>query len=447
MISINSFLIHFNTLCPNYKKGVLVAVSGGADSICLLHLFHQLNIYVEAAHINYGLRAEDSDMDMELVTQTCKIWEIPLHVKKVNSGELEQISNNIQEAARILRYEYFNQIIQQTQLDYIATAHHSDDQAETVLFNIIRGKFKLGLSGIPATNENIVRPLLIYSKKEIVAHLENNKVAYRTDQSNFTNDYTRNEIRNTILPLLEKINPKVSTHLNHLAEHAQFANFAIDEFMAHESNKFVVDLAENRLNIYPEKINCPKMFKPHIFYHLLQSFGFNFSQCISIADANSHTSGSIFETAHYVLYKHDDYYRLQGRNVNNSSVNTTIKSFPNEINCGGKRYSLDIVAWSNQFDLRKIDGWCVQIDWGDEVIVTNIEAGDKMIPLGMKGFKKISDILIDNKVPLFEKPTVKKILINNQVAAIIPVGIDERYKVTDTTKLVLSIKPLPDIQH
>lgn len=440
MITPNSFLEQLKQICPDHNNGILVAVSGGADSICLLHLLHQSGIRIEAAHVNYGLRAHDSELDMKFVIDFCQSHNIPLHTKVVAKGELEAISNNTQEAARILRYNYFHELISNLNLKYVATGHHSDDQAETVLFNITRGQFKSGLAGIPSKNEHIIRPLLAFSRQDIEAYLSNNQLEYRIDQSNYTDDYNRNEIRNTVLPLLKNINPQVSAHLNQLAAHARFANFAIDQWIEKELANFVVQHADDTLDIFPDKIHCTDEFKPHVLYHILQHYGFNFLQCISISNIANVSSGSKFESSSYVLFKHDRFYHLQPQVVATNTSKIRIQSFPAQFNCGQTSYSIDMLEWKNQFDVKTFDGWCININAHDEVVITNIEPGDRMMPLGMKGFKKISDILIDKKTPLYQKPFVRKILVNNLIAALIPIGVDERFKVNGESKTILCIR-------
>jgi tRNA(Ile)-lysidine synthase len=442
MITPNSFLEHLKQICPNHQSGILVAISGGADSVCLLHLLSQCGVPIQAAHVNYGLRANDSELDMEFVIQLCSTHNIPLHIKTVTKGELEIISNNTQEAARTLRYNFFHDLIQSLNLQYIATGHHSDDQAETVLYNIIRGKFKTGLAGIPQLNQHIIRPLLVFGRKDIEAYLLANKLEFRTDLSNITNDYTRNKIRNNILPLLENINPKASIHLNQLAAHARFANFAIADWVTRESKNFIIHVDHNCMDIYPEKIECSDEFKPHVLHHILQNFGFNFLQCVSISKPANHNNGTKFESEKFVLFKHNQLFHLEPRSASIKTSIVQLQTFPTTIACAQSNYRIDLIEWNNQFDLRKINGWCIKVNADDEIMVADIEPGDRMIPLGMSGFKKVSDILIDKKVPLYQKLFVKKITLNGEICALIPIGIDERYKVNDRTQTVLCIMPI-----
>jgi len=208
MLSLDSFNEEINKITGDFtQKKILLAVSGGADSMVMLDLFRkrsaeQLDFMISAAHINYKLRGKDSDLDQKLVEDYCEKHKIPLFVYSVSEKDNKPENGSIQLWARELRYHFFHQICEENNIDFIATAHHLNDQLETFFINLMRGSGLKGLSGIPANENKILRPLLAFTKEEIYDFAEKNSVPFREDISNKKNDYLRNKIRNLIVPEL-----------------------------------------------------------------------------------------------------------------------------------------------------------------------------------------------------------------------------------------------------
>ncbi|MCR4920234.1 MAG: tRNA lysidine(34) synthetase TilS [Bacteroidaceae bacterium] len=201
------------------NRRVLVALSGGADSVALLHILHSLNHPVIAAHCNFTLRGEESERDEQFVRDLCQRFGIPCHVKRFETRSYAAIHHlSIETAARALRYEWFEALRQATDCSCVAVAHHIEDQAETILLKIIRGTGIRGLTGMHPVRNKIVRPLLCLHKQEILRYLASNDLNYVTDSTNLERDALRNRIRLDVIPLLETINPKVSTSLSRMAE-------------------------------------------------------------------------------------------------------------------------------------------------------------------------------------------------------------------------------------
>jgi tRNA(Ile)-lysidine synthase len=190
---------------------VIVALSGGADSVCLLHLLSglrdKLGLSLEACHVNHMLRGEASDRDEDFVRELCSRLGIPLHVRRVDVNSLRQKHQSLEECAREARYSCFDEIGTNA---LVATAHTADDNTETVLFNLIRGTGLRGLCGIPPVRANFIRPLIETAKSDILAYLEERNVEYITDESNYSDEFTRNNLRLNVIPLLEKINPSLT---------------------------------------------------------------------------------------------------------------------------------------------------------------------------------------------------------------------------------------------
>ena len=206
-----------HNLIENNSK-LLIALSGGPDSVFALHFFHQFkNKYkaeLIAAHVNHNLRGNDSEQDQIFCEKICSELKIPIFIKSVEVEKFARKNNqSVEEAARNLRYNFFEEISNQEKVDYIITAHNSDDNTETILLNLIKGTGLSGLSGIPVKRGKIVRPILSLSKKEIVEFLELNKINFRIDKSNYENDFERNKLRNIVIPEIEKINPSLNSTL------------------------------------------------------------------------------------------------------------------------------------------------------------------------------------------------------------------------------------------
>jgi tRNA(Ile)-lysidine synthase len=220
---------------------IIVALSGGADSVCLIHVLRDLNVAIEACHINHMLRGEASERDEEFVRELCSRLGVRLHVRRIDVKSLQKKHQSIEECAREVRYSYFFEIGKDS---LIATAHTANDNAETILLNMTRGTGLKGLCGIPPKRGNIIRPLIETTRAEIIAYLKEKNVGYVTDETNYSDEFTRNNLRLNIIPLLEKINPSFTESITRMSRILR----EDDEFMskiavscleeAHEKNNF-----------------------------------------------------------------------------------------------------------------------------------------------------------------------------------------------------------------
>ncbi len=214
-LSLRQFFIKNPLLC---NKKIAVALSGGPDSVCLLYLLNEIknefSLTLSAAHLNHGIRGAEADRDEAFCVSLCKKLNIPITVKKVSVPSLKQKNESTELAARRIRYEF----LENTEADFIATAHNKDDSAETFLFNLIRGTGVKGLTGIPVIRDRFVRPLLDFSKKDILEYLSANNIDYVLDSTNKQNKYSRNKIRNKVFPELEKINSAAKENIINLSE-------------------------------------------------------------------------------------------------------------------------------------------------------------------------------------------------------------------------------------
>ena len=208
---VQKFKEHININFPFLKdKKLLIAISGGVDSVILTHLFSELNFDISLAHCNFQLREKESDLDEEFVKLLSQKTSNQIFTIKFDTEKFASKNKfSIQIAARELRYNWFQKIIKKHSFDYVLTAHHADDNLETFLINLTRGSGLDGFTGIPRINGNIVRPLLAFSREEILAYAKTNTIDWREDASNATTKYIRNKIRHKVLPVLKEINPNL----------------------------------------------------------------------------------------------------------------------------------------------------------------------------------------------------------------------------------------------
>mgnify|MGYP000094047768 FL=1 len=261
---------------------ILIAVSGGIDSMALAHWMHSEGFRIGIAHINYQLRGVDSNLDEELVTAFSKSWNIPFHILKASMPE----NVNTQEWARNERYAFFNSLLDSEGYTKIATAHHLDDQAETVFMNLLRGTGIKGMGGIPRRRGEIVRPLLDITRAEIEDYIKENKVPYRSDSSNSKLDYTRNQIRHKLMPLLDEIGND-----SRLKLHRSLKLLEQDKLAINALSKSIVRATPNGFRVNLDSI--PEEVRHIWLYHAMHEFNFNRTQC---ADLLRGSNGAIVES-------------------------------------------------------------------------------------------------------------------------------------------------------
>lgn len=284
MLSSETFLQKITALenRPAQKK-FLLAVSGGVDSMVLMHLFQALGFEFQVAHVNYKLRAESSDLDQKMVEDYCSRNGIKCHVYEVSETD-EKPESSVQLWARNLRYEFFFSILDKEKIDFIVTAHHLNDELETFLINLSRGSGIRGLSGIPASENRIFRPLLDYSKKEIYSFAEENDIPFREDESNAKNDYLRNRFRNTIIPEIEKISPKFLEQFGNSLSYLNDAN----RFIQNETEKKIAEVSpgfeKERFTINKKELLASEHF---IITEIIRRLGFSGDEINKVISAEN----------------------------------------------------------------------------------------------------------------------------------------------------------------
>ena len=428
----------------NKNQLYLVALSGGADSVALLLALKKLGYNIEAAHCNFHLRGEESDRDEDFCKNLCRELDIKLHLAHFDTqtnASLHGIS--IEMAARNLRYNYFEALLKDINASAVCVAHHKDDSAETLLLNLVRGTGIEGLTGIKSKNNRIVRPFLCVRRNEIVNYLEQQNQLFVTDSSNLVNDVQRNKIRLDVMPLLQTINPLVVEHLNQTGEYIEEAASILNTALEQMQNRVVLLKTEEQTIIDIERLE-KEQSSNYLLWYILKNYGFNAAQIKQISCGLKTSVGRVWESATHALTINNnkiiveplftcdtkEYHLIEeGLYYLKSKLSIEIKQ---------ELYSID-----NGFSKDPKDVW---ID-ADKVVfplsIRLIKEGDRMIPLGMKGSKLISDILTDTKVSYFDRQR-QYVLLNNDQQIIWLVGrrIDDRYKITSSTKTVLKIKLL-----
>lgn len=422
--------------------GFIIAVSGGADSISLLHAFKYLNLKIMALHCNFKLRGKESDMDEQFVKRFCDIYGIPLSVKEFDTtGYAKANGVSIEMAARELRYAWFREMKTKKKMDYIVVGHHADDLAETFFINVCRGTGIKGLTGIKPVNGDILRPLLPCSRTDILKYIEDNQLGFRTDSTNNSLDYVRNRIRHQVIPVFKEINPAFRETMEDNCENLKETEL-IFRYGIEQLQEQVMECEENEILIDIQKtLGTPAPYT--LLYETLKPFGFNKTQICDILRSHEATPGRQFIAGNHILTKGRRYWRL----FNNSEQTETYIKIDRE---GEFRINDKIFRFTNfpmppDFTIPQ-DASTACMD-ADKVVfpilIRNWQTGDYFCPIGMKkSKKKLSDFFTDQKLSAKQKKECLLLLSDNKIAWIIGSRLDERFKITSFTRNILMIEVL-----
>lgn len=408
-------------LISSHQETILVALSGGADSVALLRILLKLGYSCIAAHCNFWLRAEESLRDEEFVTQLCQELKVPLYKTSFDTfSYAEQKSISIEMAARELRYNWFYELKETIHIDSIAIAHHIDDTIETLLLNLIRGTGIKGLTGIPPRNQDIIRPLLCLYREEIEEYLQSIGQAFVTDSTNLETEYTRNKIRLNLLPLMEEINPSVKKTLNETigylreTEHIYLEAIKKGIKQVYKNNK--IDIAKLLQEPSPSSL----------LYEILHPKGFTSQQIESIHNSLYEQPGKQFFSSKWRVLKDRDYLLIEEKDK---------KTTPPQLEFEEVEYNTDFIIPKDKeiacFDKNKLK---------EPLTIRKWQQGDYFIPFGMKGRKKISDYLTDEKFSRFDKENVWLLCSGENIAWIINERTDQRFRIDKETQRVVIVK-------
>lgn len=428
--------IERHALCKTTDK-ILLAVSGGLDSMVMFHLMKNAGFRVGVAHCNFQLRGEESLADEALVRATSVQRQVPFFSRKFETARhatAERIS--IQMAARDLRYTWFEDLLAKEGYDYVATAHHFNDVIETVFMNMVRGTGIDGLIGISPKKQRVIRPLLFASRRMLLDYAVEHEVAWREDASNLKDDYPRNFIRHQVIPRLEELNPNFEgtfrdTH-ERLTGAVQFSASHIKSFKTQavtvSGHSLSVDIAKIRT------LESPAV----MLWEIIKDFGFKYDHCKKVVA--DHQPGKVFfSVSHQLVVDRDLYLIAPKRTLAFATVE--IEEGQRECHEGGQWLAFTH-AEQPGYILRK-DSALAQLD-ADllryPLTWRTWRAGDYFTPLGMAQEKKLSDFLIDLKIPFHHKADVTVLESGGDIVWVVGYRISERYKVKPETRRVLVIE-------
>lgn len=436
---LQKILSHQNNLKKEDK--LILAISGGVDSMVMLHLFYSLKYEIVVAHCNFQLRGEESDLDENLVRDAAVKLDIPFYSIRFDTNRYAKENKlSIQLAARELRYIWFHELKTEIKADWILTAHHADDQIETFFINLIRGSGIKGLSGIPKVNEDIFRPLLHFSRHDILIYANEYQIAFREDASNAESKYLRNKIRKNILPLFKELAGNellpIRKSISYLGEVNHFYQDRIQEAI----KEFTIQ--KDSQNHFLDKHRLLKSPQgKQVLTEFLVAKAFPSARIRSIQECLKSTESKTFYSGDYKLLVERDRICLLSYSPE-LDEELSLRIYDGLIIRHPLHLEFNIETINADFHLSK-DPFCVHLDAdlvGDEVFLRKWKPGDRFMPLGMKNEKKISDFFIDSKFDSLKKSDTYLLLANQQVVWVIGERPDERYKVSSQTVKVLQIK-------
>jgi tRNA(Ile)-lysidine synthase len=440
--------IQENELFTSGEK-ILVALSGGPDSVFLLHFLNKFKkkfkIKLGAAHINHRLRGKDSERDESFCNAICNELSIPFYLLRKDIKSYSKKNKlSLEAAGRKIRYDFFEKVLKKDKYNKILTAHNADDNAETVLLNLIKGTGIKGIAGIPVRRNNIVRPILALTKKEILEYLEENKFEYRVDESNLSNDFERNFLRNEIIPLIQKnLNPSFSSTAINTSLNLQRLNLELTERVS--GFKSIVKIKHNKsVSIPIEFIKKENGFINS--FAIKEIIEENFSVKLESNDLKKiflvvkKQSGKSEELSKKLIVINERDAITIKRKSQSVKYNKKKLSIGSEVKVDNKKLSIIEVkrnevkiGKSNFIEFISADGL------SKNFIVRHWKSGDKFFPIGMKGSKKISNYLNDIKINSSTKREQWILENNGRIAWVIGKRLDERFKVTSNTKKVLKL--------
>lgn len=474
------------------KKKTLLAVSGGIDSMCMAEIYVRRcpSDSIAVAHCNFNLRGAESDGDEALVRSWAESHGVRCHVRSFDTRAFAaEHGVSIEMAARELRYRWFAQLCESEGYEEVAVAHNANDNAETLMLNLLRGSGMKGLSGmaevsslpVPAGSAvRLIRPMLEMTRKQIEGYALAHGVKYRHDSTNFSSEYKRNMLRNEVFPVFERVNPSVVRTLNREMGYFAEANEIVADYCRKEMEKITTASAKPRNDMYchpeerspachPEERSDVRisyqtlLSRKHwryLLYHILEPYGFNSSTLASIEDLLSSdrtVSGKRFDSKEYTVLMERDHMHVlsliagHARPDRASDYAFMPVHGAGTYHVNGRAFKVETLPWESGMPVRQPDG--VLLLDADKLkfpfVLRAWRSGDWFIPLGMRGKKKVSDLFTDLKYDTFMKASAVMIadvqtegLADVQhVAGVAGVRIDDRYKVVSDTRSVIRISP------
>lgn len=433
MSLINRYHAVLNSLKVTQKNKVLIAVSGGVDSMVLLRLSANVGLKIAAAHVNFKLRDDESNKDEAFVKEICQSLNIPLFsaIKPIDKNK-----ENVQVAAREARYEWFDEVCDNENFDFVFTAHHQDDKIETFFMHLIRGSGIKGLRSIPQQTGRILRPLLDFSKEEIIAFAKENNVKWREDATNQETDYLRNKIRHGLAKDFSQLADFANQNLMRSIDYIQEAHL----YFENQANRFIHSL-EQRDELYfitDQKWNRLFEKKP-LHKYVFDQFGFEAQQLAALEAFGESQTGKKMQSQIFKIYRDRNQFVIQPI-LEKQKVEIPIHTPQGELQkpiflkWHSQKKAKSALHTQNHIAALALEKLKFPL------LLRNWTSGDKFMPLGMKGKKKVSDFLTDLKLSIPEKEKVMVIESAGEICWIVGLRIDQRFKPEANSENILIIE-------
>lgn len=426
---------------PLAESRILVAVSGGVDSMVLLSLMHESGYRIGVAHCNFQLRGEESREDEAMVRECAERLGLPLYNRRFETlEEMERTGESMEMAARRLRYDWFEELCMEQGYELIAIAHHADDSIETFFINLLRGTGLRGLTGIHTRNGRLIRPLMFASRREIMEYALQQHIPFREDSSNRSTKHLRNKIRLGLVPRIREINPKFTLQMRRNIDRLTDTQRFVDASIARIRHQVVVEEGDIA-TIHVDRIdeNYPRHF---VIYELLNSaYGFKGDVIDGLCQAlDQGLSGRRFYSPGHVAYV--DRGRIQVTPIaEKDPCEVTIERETMRSYCGNsvlyfEHCDIDTIKeFGVPPEIAQVDADLLQFP----LRLRRWQPGDWFVPFGMTGRRKVSDFLIDQKVSMAEKERQFVLLSGDEIVWLVGRRIDDRYRLQRSTENVLRI--------
>ena len=409
---------------------LILGISSGADSVCLMHILLVLGYKFNLAHCNFNLRGNESDEDEVFIRKLAKEYQLQLHCKNFDTKKYASENKiSVQMAARDLRYSWFYDLLESEDAKYIAIAHHTNDDIETFFINLVRGSGLKGLLGIKSKTDSIVRPLMAVSRSEIEIYLEKNEIYFREDSTNTSMKYLRNKIRHELIPLLAEMNPSIQETISDEIKILE----GVAEIYYKKMEQVRKIIIQNKEGTIQLRISDLLALNPlnNYLYELLSLYGF--STIDKIAEALKGQSGKQFFSSSHQLLVDREFILISKLDVNKNEliiIQETTNSINNPIHMTFVKS--DNINWKEDLRSAQLDFDKLQFP----LTLRKWKEGDKFTPLGMHTFKKLSDYFIDNKFSIVEKKKQWLLCSGKNIIWVVGHRIDNRYKLESKTKKV-----------
>ena len=435
-MSLSNFKIHINqNLSFLTESKILIAISGGIDSVVLTHLCHKFKLDIALAHCNFNLRGAESDADAAFVEALANRLNLEVFTQGFDTAlYAEEHKCSIQMAARELRYAWFSELAEQLNFDYILTAHHADDNLETFLINFTRGTGLEGLTGIPEVNGMFVRPLLPFSSADIQQFAKDNTIAWRDDSSNTSVKYLRNKLRHEVIPILKDINPSLLQSFQNTTENLNDTADIVEESLNAVLKRAIITIDEHHMAFKVsefKKVNNSKAY----LYEAFKAYGFTeWQDVVNLLDAE--TGKQVFSKTHRLIKNRDALLLSEIHSESSETISISEHEKQVETPFGTLFFDEADAILGKRLDTIYVDKDLLNFP----LTIRTYSEGDIFYPLGMTGKKKVSKYFKDEKLSLLEKENTWLLCSGDTIVWVINRRADNRFKVSGNTKHILKVE-------